>query len=78
MANNKTYILIDYDNQLWAFVNGQSDIGAFYAANNINISNLNRDANNILLDVVLVNLKTKAESSIKYTTGKALCPTNTL
>ena len=78
MANNKTYILIDYNNGLWAFVNGQSDIGAFYAKNNINISSLPRDANNLLTDVVLVNLKTKVESGVKYTTGKALCPTNNL
>lgn len=80
MANNKTYIIIDFVNEIYGFVNSTNDLSAFYAGQTppINITTLPKDANNILTDVVLVNIKTKEESFIKLSTGSALCITNNL
>lgn len=80
MANNKTYILIDFSNEIYGFINSPNDLSAFYAGQDpaIDITTLPKDSNNILTQVVLVNIKTKVESYIKLSTGSALCITNTL
>lgn len=80
MANNKTYILIDYYNEIYGFVNSPNDLNAFYASQDpaINISTLPRNQDGILTDAILVNLKTKVESHILFSTGSTLCITNNL
>ena len=80
MANSKTYILIDYNNKIYGFVNSPNDLNAFYANQNpsIDISTLPKDMDGILTDAVLVNIKTGVESYIKFATGSTLCITKNL
>lgn len=80
MANNKTYILIDYYNEIYGFVNSPNDLNAFYASQDppIGISSLPRDPDGVLTQTILVNIKTKVESHIRFSTGSTLCITNNL
>lgn len=71
--NWKTYIIIDFYNNIYGFVNSSSDINDFFAANGINTSTLPRDVDNVLTDAVLVNVKTGEEIPIKYSVGSTLC-----
>lgn len=71
--NYKTYILIDYANEVYTFVNSASELNDFYLNLGININSLPKDANNILTDAFLVNVKTREEVSIKFASGNTLC-----
>ena len=73
MKNYKTYILIDYTNDVYGFVNTATDINNFYKNLNINISSLPKDSENVLTTVFLVNLKTKEEVPVKFSSGNTLC-----
>lgn len=71
--NWKTYIIIDFNNSIYGFVNSPADIDAFYSELSINIATLPRDINNILIDVILVKIKTKEEFPVKFSSGNTLC-----
>jgi hypothetical protein len=73
MSNYKTYIIIDYTNSKYGFVNNPSEVNKFYTDLNIDIASLPADGNNVLTEAVLVNLKTKEQLPIKYTEGAKLC-----
>lgn len=73
LKNWKTYILIDFENEVYGFVNGPSDLDKFYSDLSISLSSLNKDSENILVDAFLVNIKTKEEIPIKYSAGDTLC-----
>lgn len=73
LKNYKTYIIIDFANNIYGFVNSASDLDKFYADNSIDISTLARDAEDVLTQAVLVKIKTKEEFPIKYAYGSTLC-----
>lgn len=73
LKNWKTYIIIDFHNDVYGFVNSPADINNFYSDLGINISTLPRDVNNVLTDAILVKLKTKEEFPIKFSSGSTLC-----
>lgn len=73
MKNYKTYILIDYTNDKYGFVNTATDINKFYKDLNISIASLPRNAEDVLTTVFLVNVKTGEQSPIKYSSGITLC-----
>lgn len=73
LKNWKTYIIIDFYSEVYGFVNSANDVDQFYADLGINISTLPRDSENVLTDAVLVNVKTKEEFPIKFSSGNTLC-----
>jgi hypothetical protein len=73
LKNWKTYIIIDFNNGIYGFVNSPADINSFYSDLNINIATLPRDVNNILIDVILVKMRTKEEFPVKFSSGNTLC-----
>jgi hypothetical protein len=74
MSNYKTYIVIDFNNDIYAFVNNAAEIIEFYEDNTIPIATLPADVDGFLENVVLVNLKTKEESKITLIlNGTDLC-----
>lgn len=73
LKNWKTYIIIDFQNDLYGFINSASDINKFYSDNNINIATLTRNSDNVLTNAILVKIKTKEEFSIKFSSGNTLC-----
>lgn len=73
VKNYKTYIIIDYTHEIYGFVNSPSDIDQFYTDNGIDITTLPKDANNYLTGAVLVNVKTKQEIPVLFSSGNALC-----
>lgn len=75
-TNYKTYMLIDFNNNIYGFVNDASDIKNFYANRvpAIPITSLAKDpVTKILTGVILVNVKTKEEVHIKFSSGSTLC-----
>jgi len=73
LKNWKTYIIIDFQNNLYGFINSASDINKFYSDNGVNIATLTRNSDNVLTDAILVKIKTKEEFPIKFSSGNTLC-----
>jgi hypothetical protein len=74
MTNYKTYIFIDFNNDIYAFVNNASEIVAFYEDELIPINTLPVDVDGYLDGAILVNLKTKEETKVKLiVNGSDLC-----
>lgn len=73
LSNWKTYIIIDFQYNIYGFINSAADINKFYLNNTININTLNKDSDNILTEAILVKIKTKEEFPIKFSSGNTLC-----
>jgi hypothetical protein len=73
LKNWKTYMIIDFQNHIYGFINSASDINEFYSNKNINIATLTKNSHNVLTNAILVKIKTKEEIQIKFSSGNTLC-----